>query len=176
MGKRKDELVITLRKGRKEYISKTPLKGVDRVIFVYNGQFTNAPNTTQIANGAGRSGTAGNNGVINSPDTFQQQSVGAGGIAKNKGLKKGSKHKDKDRSRKHHQEKEVVILINEQVVRLPQGQELASATQVAGAAGSYSAAGTNSAIDSPRTKQQHAVGGGSGSVGENELVGKKKKQ
>lgn len=84
MGKSKDELVIMLRKGKKQYISKTPLKGADRVVFVYNGQFTNAPNTTQIANGAGKSGTAGNNGAINSPDTFQQQSVGAGGKAKNK--------------------------------------------------------------------------------------------
>ncbi|REK71853.1 hypothetical protein [Paenibacillus paeoniae] len=176
MGKEKDELVIMLRKGQQHYVSKTPLKGVDRVVFVYNGQFTNAPNTTQIANGAGRSGTAGNNGAINSPDAFQQQSVGAGGIAKNKGLKKGSKHKNKTASRKHHQDKEVIIVINEQVVELSSGQELASATQVAGGAGGFSAAGTNSAIDSPRTKQQHAVGGGSGSLGENELISKRKKK
>ncbi|GED32924.1 hypothetical protein P9G84_12160 [Brevibacillus centrosporus] len=42
-----------------------------------------------------------------------------------------------------------------------------SATQVAGGGGTDSTGGTNAAIESLNTKQQHAVGGGPGSVAYN---------
>ncbi|CAM4203187.1 hypothetical protein PAPH110629_00270 [Paenibacillus phoenicis] len=66
-----------------------------------------------------------------------------------------------------HRGKEVVIVVNDQVVKLPRGQQSAAATQVASGGGRYSTGGTNSAISSPGTRQQHAVGGGSGSVAAN---------
>ncbi|MNV95232.1 hypothetical protein D3C71_1901030 [compost metagenome] len=55
--------------------------------------------------------------------------------------------------------KEIVVVINDQIVKLPKHAKNASATQVASGAGKYSTSGTNSAIDSPGTKQQDAVGG-----------------
>ncbi|MHA2856429.1 hypothetical protein ACXZ7E_20695 [Paenibacillus lautus] len=167
----KDHLTITVEKGKQRFSVTSPLGGVGRFVFVVNDQFTNAPNTTQIASGAGKSGAAGNNAAIQSPHTYQQQSVGAGGIAKNLGLKDPkdhpvSKHHPKHHAKhgkfKHHQ-KEVVFVINKQIVKLPRGSRNASATQIASGAGKYSTGGTNSAIESRRTRQQHAVGGGSGS-------------
>ncbi len=167
----KDHLTITVEKGKQRFSVTSPLGGVGRFVFVVNDQFTNAPNTTQIASGAGKSGAAGNNAAIQSPHTYQQQSVGAGGIAKNLGLKDPkdhpvSKHHPKHHAKhgkfKHHQ-KEVVFVINKQIVKLPRGSRNASATQIASGAGKYSTGGTNSAIESRGTRQQHAVGGGSGS-------------
>lgn len=165
-------LTIKVEKGKQRFTVKSPLGGIRRFVIVVNDQFTNAPNTTQIASGAGRNSAAGNNAAIQSPHTYQQQSVGAGGIAKNLGLKDGKGHFSKDRSlkhppkhsdrhRKHH--KEVVLVINKQVVKLPKGSQNASATQIASGAGKSSTGGTNSAIESRSTRQQHAVGGGSGS-------------
>nr|WP_244235371.1 hypothetical protein [Paenibacillus lautus] len=164
-------LTITVEKGKQRFSVTSPLGGVGRFVFVVNDQFTNAPNTTQIASGAGKSGAAGNNAAIHSPHTYQQQSVGAGGIAKNLGLKdpKGyhvSKHHPKHHAKhgKHKQhQKEVVFVINKQTVKLARGSRNASATQIASGAGKYSTGGTNSAIESRGTRQQHAVGGGSGS-------------
>ncbi|MEC0253846.1 hypothetical protein [Paenibacillus lautus] len=164
----KEHLTITVEKGQQRFSVTSPLGGVGRFVFVVNDQFTNAPNTTQIASGAGKSSAAGNNAAIKSPHTYQQQSVGAGGIAKNLGLKDP---KDQDHFSKHHSkhgkhrkhQKEVVFVINKQVVKLPKGSKNASATQIASGAGKYSTGGTNSAIESRGTRQQHAVGGGSGS-------------
>lgn len=84
MSHQDSKLTIILEKGKQRLIAQTPLLGVHRIVFVVNRQFTNAPNTTQIASGAGRSSAAGSNAAINSPHTRQQQSVGAGGKAKNK--------------------------------------------------------------------------------------------
>jgi hypothetical protein len=57
-----------------------------------------------------------------------------------------------------------VIVINNQIVadtsEFQEDDTAASATQVASGAGFYSTGGTNSAIESSNTKQQHGVGGG----------------
>lgn len=180
MKSRKDQLTIILRKGRQRLVAKTPLPGVDRVVVVVNRQFTNAPNTTQIASGAGHSSAGGSNAAIRSPYVRQQQSVGAGGKAFNKDGKSGpmggrwSRKGQRDGHGLSHRGKEVVIVVNDQVVKLPRGQQNAGATQVASGGGRYSTGGTNSAISSPGTRQQHAVGGGSGSVAANKYGRRKK--
>ncbi|WP_339220537.1 hypothetical protein [Paenibacillus sp. FSL W7-1332] len=180
----KEHLTITVEKGKQRFSVTSPLGGVGRFVFVVNDQFTNAPNTTQIASGASKSSAAGNNAAIKSPHTYQQQSVGAGGIAKNLGLKDP---KDKDHFSKHHpkhhskhskhkkNQKEVVFVINKQVVKLPKGGQNASATQIASGAGKYSTGGTNSAIESRGTRQQHAVGG-SGSKAINKDANQRKRK
>ncbi|WP_397376082.1 hypothetical protein [Paenibacillus terricola] len=158
-----------IEKRGKRIITRTPLHGIDRLVFVVNHQFTNAPNTTQLASGAGRSSAAGSNAAIKSPHTQQQQSVGAGGTAKNvwspekhsrlgRGYGSHSKHGQQHAHRAHR--KEVIIVLNDQIVKLPKNAANASATQVASGAGKYSTSGTNSAIESPGTRQQQAVGGG----------------
>ena len=53
-------------------------------------------------------------------------------------------------------DEDIVIVINNQINT---GEEQSSATQVASGSGNDSAGGTNSAIGSSNTKQQHAVGG-----------------
>ncbi|HEU5140118.1 MAG TPA: hypothetical protein VFT51_09095, partial [Bacillales bacterium] len=58
-----------------------------RVVIVINNQINFAPNTTQIASGAGRNSAAGNNAALDSSNTEQQQSVGADGKAENYGIK-----------------------------------------------------------------------------------------
>ncbi|MGG3280644.1 hypothetical protein [Paenibacillus solani] len=169
---KQEHLTITVEKGQQRFTVKSPLGGIGRFVIVVNDQFTNAPNTTQIASGAGKNSAAGSNAAIQSPHTYQQQSVGAGGIAKNLRLKDSKDHFSKHRSAKHHSkhggkhkkhQKEVVFVINKQVVELPKGSKNASATQIASGAGKSSTGGTNSAIESRGTRQQHAVGGGSGS-------------
>ncbi|MEK6994140.1 hypothetical protein NST08_28240 [Paenibacillus sp. FSL K6-1566] len=175
----KDQLTITVEKGSHRYSLTSPLGGIDRFTVVVNDQFTNAPNTTQIASGAGKSSAAGSNAAIRSPHAYQQESVGAGGIAKNLGLKNplhhGVRPDGKHPKSKKHQ-KEVVFVINKQVVRLPRSSRNASATQIASGAGGFSTGGTNSAIESRGTRQQHAVGGGSGSKAINRDVRRKKVQ
>ncbi|MFP7288064.1 hypothetical protein SFC15_17765 [Shouchella clausii] len=162
--KSKDRLTIILKKGNRRMQVSTPVSNIDRFIFILNRQFTNAPNTTQISSGAGRSSAAGNNAAINSPNTRQQQSVGAGGTARNKGAgskgAKGLRYANPLPVRTKRSGKHVVIVVNDQVVKLPKGQRTASATQVTSGAGTYSTGGTNSAIESRGTRQQHAVGGG----------------
>ncbi|GMK40295.1 hypothetical protein PCCS19_33510 [Paenibacillus sp. CCS19] len=169
MSKRGDRLTVIVEKRGKRIITRTPLHGIDRLVFVVNHQFTNAPNTTQLASGAGRSSAAGSNAAIKSPHTQQQQSVGAGGTAKNVWLPNkhahlyhghghGRGHHGKHRHHAHR--KEVIIVLNDQVVKLPKHAANASATQVASGAGKYSTSGTNSAIESAGTRQQQAVGGG----------------
>ncbi|MCR8842403.1 hypothetical protein NQ117_01780 [Paenibacillus sp. SC116] len=175
MVKKSDRLTIIIEKGKKRIVTRTPLAGVDRLVFVVNHQFTNAPNTTQIASGAGRSGAAGNNAAIKSPYTQQQQSVGAGGIATNKWLKsahhKLNRRNNWGKSRRPY--KEIVVVLNDQIVKLPANAPNASATQIASGAGKYSTSGTNSAIESTGTKQQHAVGGGG--TARNKWVNKRRK-
>ncbi|AWB46457.1 hypothetical protein DCC85_21315 [Paenibacillus sp. CAA11] len=170
----RNRLLVIMEKGRKRIITQTPLKGIGKITVVVNHQFTNAPNTTQIASGAGRSSAAGNNAAIDSPDTRQQQSVGAGGEAINKGICGPSSsrgHSKKKQRRKKRRGKEITIVLNHQKVKLPPNSPEAAATQVASGSGLSSTAGTNSAIDSPRTRQQHAVGGGG--VARNKAHGKK---
>ncbi|MGK5508738.1 hypothetical protein [Brevibacillus formosus] len=84
----------------KRMVVKTFLRETSRVVVVLNTQFTNAPNTTQIASGAGRSSAAGNDAAIDSANTLQQQSVGAGGIARNRGMNNRQKVKTKAKARK----------------------------------------------------------------------------
>lgn len=167
------ELIVVIKKPGSRIVSKVPLKGMQRVVVVYNRQFTNAPNTTQIASGAGKSSAAGSNAAIASPDTFQQESIGAGGKAMNKGQLRRAKG-NRTNGGRSARGKEAIIVVNDQVVKLVRRDGQASATQIASGAGKYSTGGTNSAINSPRTKQQQAVGGGSGGVGVNKLSGKRK--
>ncbi len=174
MKKKKDQITIIIEKAKKRITAKAPLSGINRVVFVINRQFTNAPNTTQISSGAGRSSAAGNNAAINSPNTRQQQSVGAGGIAKNKGLKGRSSLYNPSANRRGYG-KEVVIIINDQIVKLSKRHMNASATQVTSGGGTYSTGGTNSAIESSGTKQQHAVGGGAGGIALNKWTSNRKK-
>lgn len=84
--RRKDKLTVIYQKGKKRMVVKAFLRETSRVVVVLNTQFTNAPNTTQITSGAGRSSAAGNDAAIDSANTLQQQSVGAGGIARNRGV------------------------------------------------------------------------------------------
>ncbi|OMF84792.1 hypothetical protein [Paenibacillus sp. FSL R7-0273] len=58
--------------------------------------------------------------------------------------------------------REIVIVVKNQTVKLPKGSRSSAATQVGSGGGTYSTGGTNSAIESPYTRQQHAVGGGAG--------------
>lgn len=161
MAYKRDRIVVIIQKGKRRIITRTPLHGVNRLVFVINNQYTNAPNTTQIASGAGRSSASGNNAAIASPYTRQQQSVGAGGDATNLGGGGYKRGKAKPLLLYPYR-KEVVVVINTQTVKLPKRSQNASATQVASGGGTFSTGGTNSAIESPGTRQQQAVGGGSG--------------
>lgn len=127
-----------------------------KIVIVINNQFTDSPNTTQIASGAGRSSSAGNNAAVASSNTLQQQSVGAQGEAHNTGME-GEQTEPHVKPCWEEDDEWTVIVINNQVNK--SGQSEASATQVASGGGTYSAAGTNAAIESSNTKQQHAVGG-----------------
>ncbi|KAB2328504.1 hypothetical protein F7731_25595 [Cytobacillus depressus] len=134
-----------------------PVADKPKIVIVINNQFTSAPNTTQIASGAGRNSAAGNNAAIDSSNTEQQQGVGAKGQARNRGMSGDQIEPHKKETEYSEHGEEIVIVINNQVnkTRTPQ----ASATQVASGGGDDSAAGTNAAIESSNTKQQHAVGG-----------------
>ncbi|WNS42432.1 hypothetical protein LOS79_26145 [Paenibacillus sp. MMS20-IR301] len=166
MAKQQDRITVIIQKGKRRIVTRTPLAGIDRLVYVINNQYTNAANTTQIASGAGRSSASGSNAAIASPYTRQQQSVGAGGDAANIGARGGSK---RPRSRRHESRlqpsgsgREVVIVVNDQTVKLPKGSKASSATQVGSGGGTYSTGGTNAAIESPGSRQQQAVGGGAG--------------
>lgn len=174
MSNSKGKLTIIFEKGRKRLIAKAPLDGKRRIVLIINNQFTNAPNTTQIASGAGKNSAAGNNAAIDSSNTQQQQSVGASGRAKNLGLK--GKQSQPDKKRKKDWEEEVVIVINNQTVRRSTRNTTASATQVASGSGKDSTSGTNSAIGSANTKQQHAVGGSKGARAVNKGMNSRQKE
>lgn len=169
-------LIVSIVRGEKRLTTKVPLRRFDKFVFVINDQFTNAPNTTQIASGAGHSSASGSNAAIASPNTDQQVSVGAGGTADNISILREPVHtRCGKRKRSRRRKKEAIFVLNHQRVQLPEGSEEASATQIASGSGKYSTSGTNSAIDSPCTKQQDAVGGGPGASGRNKFVKKKKR-
>ncbi|SEU11291.1 hypothetical protein [Paenibacillus sp. NFR01] len=172
VAKQVDRITVIIQKGKRRIVTRTPLAGVDRLVYVINNQYTNAANTTQIASGAGRSSASGSNAAIASPYTRQQQSVGAGGNAANLG---GAKGRRGGRIRTLppivHGRKEIVVVVNNQTVKVPKGTGSSSATQVGSGGGTYSSGGTNAAIDSPGTRQQQAVGGGAGGRALNKLAG-----
>ncbi|WP_363321616.1 hypothetical protein [Polycladomyces subterraneus] len=170
-----EKITVIVEKTGKRTITKSPLSGKSKAVVIINNQFTNAPNTTQIASGAGRSSAAGSNVAIASSNTRQQQSVGAGGKAKNVGIK-GKRYVTHKKHGKKNNAKEIVIVINNQVVKRSKRKSTSSATQVASGSGTYSTSGTNSAIESSNTKQQHAVGGGPGSRAINKLIKGKQKE
>ncbi|WP_256218440.1 hypothetical protein [Bacillus sp. MUM 116] len=136
-----------------------------KIVIVINNQFTSAPNTTQIASGAGRNSAAGNNAALDSSNTEQQQGVGAKGRARNSGMS-GEQIEPHQKKHEHSQhDEEIVIVINNQVNQT--STEQAGATQVASGSGDDSASGTNAAIASSNTKQQQAVGGDESGTAEN---------
>ncbi|RJS62499.1 hypothetical protein [Bacillus sp. PK3_68] len=137
-------------------VAKSSVPETTKIVIVINNQFTSTPNTTQIASGAGRNSTAGNNAAIDSSNTEQQQSVGAEGEAKNFGLNGDQQEPHEKHGSWKDDEEGIVIVINNQINR---SEETAGATQVASGSGTDSAAGTNAAVASSNTKQQHAVGG-----------------
>lgn len=177
MANTNDKVVVIVEKKGFRTVAKSPLNGNRKIVIVINNQFTNAPNTTQIASGAGRSSAAGNNAAIDSSNTGQQQSVGAGGKARNVGLggKQSEPHK---RHWKRREEEEILIVVNNQIVKRAKSKRgtASSATQVASGGGTYSTSGTNSAIESSNTKQQHAVGGGPGSRALNKGINGKQRE
>ncbi len=135
-----------------------------KIVIIINNQFTSAPNTTQIASGAGRNSAAGNNAALDSSNTEQQQSVGAAGEAKNFGIN-GNQSEPHEKHDNCDDNSEIVIVINNQI---NQAEVVSSATQVASGSGTDSAGGTNAAIASSNTKQQHAVGGDGVAVNDGE--------
>lgn len=181
MAKHRDRIVVIIQKGKRRIVTRTPLAGIDRLVFVINNQYTNAANTTQIASGAGRSSASGSNAAIASPYTRLQESVGAGGYAANVDSR-GSRGSKGSRGRRQHgpllhphgKEKEIVIVVNNQTVKLPRGSKSSSATQVGSGGGTYSTGGTNAAIESPGSRQQQAVGGGAGSHASNRAAARRR--
>ena len=154
-----EKITITIDQDGARTITESPFTGKTRIVIVINNQFSNAPNTTQIASGAGRSSAAGSNAAIDSSNTKQQQSVGAGGEAQNSGM--SGTQTEPHEKHGQHEEDEIVVVINNQIVkRGRRGGTASAATQVASGGGTYSAGGTNAAIESSNTEQQHAVGGG----------------
>ncbi|MCU5397611.1 hypothetical protein [Bacillus toyonensis] len=155
-----EEITFRFVKKDGEEINLGNLAGKRKIVIVINNQITFAPNTTQIASGAGQNSAAGSNAAIDSSNTRQQQTVGAGGEAINKGISGDQIEPHKMKKETSNEEEEFVIVINNQINKTR--KEQASATQVA-SGGDDSAAGTNAAIESSNTKQQHAVGGGTDS-------------
>jgi hypothetical protein len=131
-------------------ISEFPFGHVKRIVIIINNQFTDVPNTTQIASGAGRASSAGSNAAVASSNTQQQQTVGA-----DTGLEGAQVEPHILPGGECGCEEELIIVINNQINTAPTG----AATQIASGGGVYSAAGTNAVAESSNTKQQHAVGG-----------------
>ncbi|MFC0416353.1 hypothetical protein ACFFHH_12930 [Cytobacillus solani] len=153
-----ETISVVVKRDGDEIVSRSLISDKSKIVIVINNQFTSSPNTTQIASGAGRNSAAGNNAALDSSNTEQQQSVGAGGEAKNFGMN-GNQSEPHVKHGHCDNDSELVIVINNQI---NQAGEEAGATQVASGAGKDSTAGTNAAIESSNTKQQHAVGGGEG--------------
>lgn len=173
-----ETIKVTVEKNGERISARSSTGGEFRIVIIINNQITTAPNTTQIASGAGKNSTAGNNAAIDSSNTLQQQSVGAQGTAENSG-QSGTQTEPHAAHEPGHQENEIVLVLNNQRNRTgssssesdaqpdPQPQTSSSATQVASGGGLDSAAGTNAALGSSNTKQQHAVGGAEGGTAEN---------
>jgi len=161
-----DTIKVRIKRDGEVISAKSPVPENVKIVIIINSQVTDAPNTTQIASGAGLSSAAGNNAAIDSSNTLQQQGVGAQGEASNRG-----QNGEQTEPHTDHQvdgddaDAAVVIVVNDQRNRA--GETQASATQVASGGGSDSAAGTNAAIESSNTKQQHAVGGAEGGTARN---------
>lgn len=176
MSQGNDTIKVTVEKNGEAIATESPSGKEFKIVVVINNQFTNAPNTTQIASGAGESSAAGNNAAIDSSNTLQQQSVGAQGTAENSG-QSGTQTEPHVTQESGTHAKEIVVVINNQKNRVgnsqpqteprPEPQPSSSATQVASGGGADSAAGTNAAVESSNTKQQHAVGGAEGATGTN---------
>ncbi|HEY3368445.1 MAG TPA: hypothetical protein VGK74_25605 [Symbiobacteriaceae bacterium] len=168
-----ETIKITVEQDGEKVTSETPINGELKIVIIINNQFTSAPNTTQLASGAGHSSAAGSNAAIDSANTQQQQSVGAQGRAENSG-QNGEQSEPHGSHGPDMDEKELVIVINNQANKTPQvspqpGQQQpsSSATQVASGGGNDSAAGTNAALESSNTKQQQGVGGAEGGTADN---------
>ncbi|MGG2015485.1 hypothetical protein [Bacillus sp. S10(2024)] len=149
--------------GKKTTVER-PAHEKTKIVVVINNQFTNAPYTTQIASSAGRSSAAGNNAALDSSNTEQQESVGAEGTAKNEGME-GKQLEPHEKDKQCCGDNEIVIVLNNQIHLTDESatESPSSATQVA-SGGTYSASGTNSAIESSNTKQQFSVGGAKDSL------------
>ncbi|MEH6891929.1 hypothetical protein V7024_20030 [Bacillus sp. JJ864] len=166
-----EKVAVSVEIDGKKTTIKQPVHEKMKIVVVINNQFTNAPNTTQIASGAGRSSAAGNNAALDSSNTEQQESVGAEGKAKNEGMQ-GKQREPHEKDKKCCVDNEIVIVLNNQIHltddnNTSETESTSSATQVASGGGTYSASGTNSAIESSNTKQQFSVGGSKGSLGFN---------
>lgn len=156
--RKKEKLTLRVVLDSKKTTIRYPMPKKLKITVVMNNQFSNAANVTQIANGAGRSGAAGNNAAVASSNTQQQQSVGAEGEAGNSGM--GREQTERHiKHRKRKDEEEIVIVVNNQMNVSEQSSTPTAATQVASGGGTFSASGTNASIESSNTKQQHAVGG-----------------
>lgn len=165
--RKKEKLTLRVVIDGKKTTIRYPMPKKLKITVIMNNQFSNAANVTQIANGAGRSGAAGNNAAVASSNTQQQQSVGADGEARNNGMG----HEQTERHVKHKKlknEEEIVIVVNNQVNVSEQSSTPTATTQVASGGGTFSASGTNAAIESSNTKQQHAVGGSKEATASNE--------
>lgn len=150
-----EKLILRIDQDGKPIAAASSISGIKKIVIIINNQFTNSPNTTQIASGAGRNSTAGNNAAIDSSNTLQQQSVGAQGKARNLGME-GEQSEPHDTCGNWNDEDTVTIVINNQ---LNGAIGDSSATQVGSGGGNDSAGGTNAAVQSSNTKQQHAVAG-----------------
>lgn len=155
---------VVVEKDGERIVARSLISEKPKIVIIINNQFTSAPNTTQIASGAGRNSAAGNNAAIDSSNTEQQQSVGAEGEAKNFGMN-GNQYEPHEKHGNWCDDEELVIVINNQI---NQAENVSSATQVASGSGTDSAGGTNAAIASSNTKQQHAVGGDGVAVNDGE--------
>jgi hypothetical protein len=158
-----EKIIITMKSDGKETISESPVSEKKKIVIIINNQFTIAPNTTQIASGAGRNSAAGNNAALDSSNTEQQQSVGSQGKARNFGMK-GNQSEPHAIDGEWNAEEELTIVINNQV---NETSEESSATQVASGSNIDSAGGSNAAIQSSNTKQQHAVSGDNSALASN---------
>jgi hypothetical protein len=150
-----EKIIFTIDHGGKIVTTESPISAIKKIVIVINNQITSSPNTTQIASGSGRNSAAGNNAAIDSSNTLQQQGVGAQGHAKNNGMK-GDQIEPHAKHEEWKDGEELVIIINNQI---HEAAGESSATQVASGGGTDSTGGTNAAIQSSNTKQQHAVGG-----------------
>lgn len=158
-----EPIKVTVQHDDDTYVAESPVPDGCNVCIIINIQLTTAPNTTQIASGACRDSAAGSNAAIGSSNTLQQQSVGGQGTADNNG--QGGEQREPRLTDEHEDDERPIVVLNVQSNRTPHSESnqkpqpvAAAATQIA-SGGTDSAAGTNSAVGSSNTKQQHAVGG-----------------
>lgn len=164
MSNANDKVTVIVEKDGEKTTVESPIPAPPfKLVVIINNQFTDAPNTTQIASGAGLNSAAGSNAAIDSSNTLQQQSVGAAGEADNSGMN-GEQEEPHQKACEGAVDRDVVIVINNQINK---AKAESAATQVASGGGIDSASGTNSVIGSSNSKQQHAVGGSEGASASN---------